>query len=134
MCVPAEDYGKVFEEQHENIRASHPGYYRTLRRIQEFYYWPKMSKIIRKLVKKCEVCRVTKASNVNVQTTIGSRRETDYPFRVLAADFIGPLTTSKKRNNYLFVVVDTFSKFLFIRPLRNANSANIINIIEEFIF
>lgn len=36
MCVPAEDYIKVFEEQHESILASHPGFYRTLRRIQAF--------------------------------------------------------------------------------------------------
>lgn len=102
MCVPAEDYGKVFEEQHENIRASHPGYYRTLRRIQEFYYWPKMSKIIRKLVKKCEVCRVTKASNVNVQTTIGSRRETDYPFKSTSCRFHWSVDNIKKKKQ-LFV-------------------------------
>lgn len=134
ICVPSEDYMKVFEEQHENVNASHPGFYRTLRRTQEFYYWPKMHKTIHALVNRCEICRVTKSTNVNTQTAIGSRRETDYPFRVLAADFIGPLTMSKKRNAYLFVVVDTFSKYLFIKAVRNANSATIINVIEELIF
>lgn len=134
ICVPVEDHLRVFEEQHECLQASHPGYYRTLRRIQEYYFWPKMHKTVHKLVKSCEVCRITKPSNVNTQTAIGARRETDFPFRVLAADFVGPLTMSKQRNAYLFVVVDTFSKYLFIKAIKKANSATIIKIIEEQIF
>lgn len=93
-----------------------------------------MHKTIHALVKRCEIFRVPKATNVNTQTSIGSRRETDFPFRVLAADFIGQLTMSKKRNAYLFVVVYTFMKFLFIKAVKNANSATIISMIEEFIF
>lgn len=134
ICVPIEDYDKVFVEQHSDTLASHPGFYRTTRRIQENYYWPNMIKSIYNFVSKCEICRMSKPFNTNTHTTIGKRRETDFPIRKLAADFIGPTTLTERQNQYLFVVVDNFSKFIFLAPMRNAKTANVTKFIEENIF
>ncbi|RYX87722.1 hypothetical protein EON73_00740, partial [bacterium] len=132
ICVPIEEREKVLYEQHDCV--SHPGFLRTLRRIQEMYYWPKQYFQVSEYVSKCEICRTTKASNVNTHTEMGNRRETDFPFRVLAADFVGPMTMSKKQNQHLFVVVDLFTKYVWIKPLRVAKSEHIIKFLQEDVF
>lgn len=134
ICVPIENRIEKIYEQHDSILASHPGYFRTLNRLQNLYYWPKMARQIYEYVGKCEICRTTKSSNVNPNLQNGSRRETDYPFRSLSSDFIGPLPMTKQQNQYLFVVVDNFSKYVWIKPLRTATAKNIIHFIEEEIF
>lgn len=134
ICVPEENRADVFQEHHESILASHPGVYKTLRRIQNVYYWPKMSQKVHEYVSKCEICRVTKSSNVNVSTQMGQRRETDFPFRTLSADFVGPVTMSKKQNQYLFVVIDNFTKYVCIKPMRAAKADNVTKFLEDEVF
>lgn len=41
---------------------------------------------------------------------------------------------SKKQNQYLFVVIDMFTIFVWIKPLRTANTDHNIKFIEEEIF
>lgn len=55
-------------------------------------------------------------------------------FRSLSCDFVGPMTTTKQQNQYLFVVIDNFSKYLFVKPLRKATAGHVVKFIEEEIF
>lgn len=110
ICVPSENRVKAIGENHDSVFASHPGFFKTLHRIQNIYYWPKMIGQIYEYVRKCEICRTTKASNVKTNLPNGKRRETDMPLRTLSCDFIGPMTMTKLQNQYLFVVIDNFTK------------------------
>lgn len=134
ICVPSENRKDVFHEHHDSVLASHPGIYRTLRRIQNVYYWPKMMTQVHDYVNKCEICRTTKSSNVNTNTQMGHRRETDFPFRTLSVDFVGPMTMSKQRNQYLLVVIDNFTKYVCLKPMRTATAANVVRFLEEEVF
>lgn len=134
ICVPFENYIDVIKEQHDSILASHPGIYKTINRIQSIYYWPKMAKYIHDYVSKCEICRTCKSSNVNVNTPMGKRRETDFPFRTLSMDFVGPMTMSTKQNQYLLVAIDNFTKFVCLKPMRNAKASNVCKFLEDEIF
>lgn len=134
LCIPVEDRENVLYEEHDCVLASHPGLFKTIRRIQLIYYWPGMLKDIHRHVDKCEICRTTKSTNSNNNTLMGKRRETDFPFRVLASDFVGPMTMSKKQNQYLFVVIDLFTKFVWLKPLRTAKTEHIVKFIEDEIF
>lgn len=80
------------------------------------------------------MCRTTKSSNVNVRTSMGGLRETDFPFRTLSVDFIGPMIMSKKQNQYIFVVVDNFTKFVCLKPMRVAKAEHVTNFLENEVF
>lgn len=134
ICVPQENRLDVLKEQHDSVLASHPGVYKTVHRIQNLYYWPKMTAQINEYVRKCEICRTTKSANVNTHTHMGKRRETDFPFRTLSIDFVGPMTMSKKQNQYLFVVIDNFTKFVCLKPMRTAKTENVTKFLEEEVF
>lgn len=47
---------------------------------------------------------------------------------------MGPLTLTKQQHQYLFVVIDNFSKYVWIKPLRKATASHVVKFIEEEIF
>lgn len=60
------------------------------------------------------------------QTAHGEHRDPICPGRQLSIDLTGPFVMSKQRNRFLFVVLDCFSPFAFVKPLREATSADIV--------
>lgn len=47
---------EVFEELHNSRIEGHSGYYRTLRRIRQNFFWKGMNTFVRKFVAACSIC------------------------------------------------------------------------------
>lgn len=119
---------------HGEESAGHGGVTKTLNRLRSKYYWPGMTAEVRDLVGKCEVCKCSKASNTISRPPMGVRTETERPFQRLYIDFCGPYPRSKDGNCYVFVVLDHFSKFVFLKPMREATAKGVVRYLESEIF
>lgn len=53
---------------------------------------------------------------------------------MLGIDLMGPFPKSKKQHEYLLVVVDYFTKWLELYPLRSAKACQIAKILIDKIF
>lgn len=49
------------------------------------------------------------------------------PFHTLHLDHLGPFVKTTHKNTYLLVTVDSFTKFVFISPVRNTKSQVVLN-------
>lgn len=134
VCVPQEFREEIISKNHDSVTAAHGGIFRTLCRIRETYFWPKMDKEVTDYVNKCMVCKETKATNVNQNAPMGEYRDPKEPFRMLALDYMGPLPTSKKGNRFILVVIDVFSKFVFIKPLRQQSAKLTMDYLKNEVF
>lgn len=134
MVVPKESRKVVLQQCHDDPCSAHGGFYKTCDRVKRRYYWPKMDEEIRKYVSSCEVCLAIKPTNQIQRAPMGNYREAKRPWQILYIDFVGPFTRSKSGFSYLFVVVDAFSKFVHIHPLRTATSKAVIKFLESRIF
>lgn len=65
---------------------------------------------------------------------MGKSRDTDRPWRVIGVDFVGPLPITKKQNRWLFVVTDTFSKFVCLHPMRTATAQLTTAFLKDQVF
>lgn len=65
---------------------------------------------------------------------IGKEVVTNRPFQKLYIDFLGKYPRSKKGNAYIFIVVDHFSKFTFLKAMREATAINVVKFLIEDIF
>ena len=54
---------KILQEAHDNHTSGHLGRDKTYERIARTYYWPRMSKDVKKYVSTCESCQRNKSSN-----------------------------------------------------------------------
>lgn len=134
MCVPVEAREMVMKQEHDDVLAAHPGFFKTLRRIQLKYHWPSMSKDVAEHVKNCEVCRACKASNENTATPMVNNRYAKHPGQILAVDFIGPYPRSKEGYRFAIVAIDSFTKFTFAQTLREASATATVKFLKKEIF
>lgn len=134
IVVPYDQRTKVLESCHDAPLSAHGGRHKTIDRVCREYYWPKMHASITDYVRKCDICRATKASNVVQRAPMGERMEVVRPWQALYVDFVGPFPRSKRGFIYLFVVVDAFSKFTHIHPLRLATAKGVVRFLEDQIF
>lgn len=134
IVVPKESRKEILQQCHDAPCSAHGGFYKTCDRVKRRYYWPKMDEEIMKYVSSCEVCQAIKPTNKIQKAPMGNYREAKRPWQILYMDFIGPFTKSKSGFSYVLVVVDAFSKFVHIHPLRTATSKTVIKFLESRIF
>lgn len=134
IIIPKSHRQEVLKQCHDDPLSAHGGYFKTIDRVRREYFWPKMDEDVRKYVNQCRVCLASKASNVNQVAPMGKQRESTRPWQMLYLDFISPLPRSKNGFTFILTVLDSFSKFVHIHPLRAATAASLIKFLEDRIF
>jgi len=51
----------------------------------------------------------------------------DIPLDTYHVDHLGPLPSIKKNCRYILLVIDTFSKFIWLYPTKSADASDVIN-------
>lgn len=109
---------------------------KTLERIQSQYWFPKMANFVKKCVGACLDCAYNKDNTPAKQGYIYPIEKVKVPFHTIHIDHIGPFIKSKRVNSYIFTVVEAFSKYVFIRPVKDTKSTTaikaLINIFQDF--
>jgi len=109
------------------------GYRKTMKRLTTRVFWFEMLADIFSFVKTCPTCQSCMNPNQKPSGEMQPVR-VNGPWDVLAMDLIGPLPSTKNRYCHMLVIVDHFSKWVEIFPLRNTMSATIAAILQNEIF
>lgn len=133
LWLPKELTDQVIEINH-NWSSCHGGFAKTLNRVREKYFWSKMTREIKEFVSKCEVCKLVKPTNKILRPPMGKQFVTERPFQRIYMELLGPYPRTKLGNSMVFVAIDHFTKYMFLKPLKKATSAAIIQYLEETIF
>lgn len=134
VFVPSQLRCKVLEDKHDSLLAAHQGYSRTLARIKQLYYWPKLYQDVKQYVRRCEVCKSCKPVNQSLKAKMGQPKLPNAPWRTISVDLMGPFPRSRDGCTFLLVIVDVFSKFTLMKPLRNSSTSLICKFIEDSCF
>ena len=101
----------------------HFGYSKTLKRTQKRYFWPRMSSQIDEWCKKCKVCQQRR----NPATANRARLQpitTKRPGELVTMDIV-EYPQSVHGYRYCLVMVDHFTKWLELFPLRNQKAETV---------
>ncbi len=123
LCVPASKRLEVMKQAHDmETEGAHSGYHRTYNRIASTYYWPRMSRDIKKYILTCDICQKAKPRRhapVGLLQPIAIPLQ---PFEVVTMDFIPELPKSEGYDNCL-VIVDKLTKYGMFIPTTTTISA-----------
>lgn len=104
---------------------------KTLDKIQKDFWFPKMTKFIKKYVSSCLNCAYNKASTGKSSGYLHPIPKGRTPFHTLHMDHLGPFVRSKNGNEYILGIIDGYSKFIFIKPVRNLKSKTTIKVLKD---
>ena len=134
QCLPASHREEASRQCHDDLTSGHQGHFKTFQRLRQNFYWRKMAEDAKGYVRRCEECQRQKSERRKPPGLMGSSPRVKRPFELLCSDLIGPLPSSSKGNTSLLVCVDFFSKFVFLKPLRDAKARVVCDFIENEIF
>ena len=96
--------GNIVKTHHDSPTAGHPGNYKTLELVARSYFWPGMSREVKKYVQGCDVCQRTKVERRASAAPLQPHLIPDRPWSHISMDLIGPLPTSQGKDAILVVV------------------------------
>ena len=114
--------GNYRKKLQDKLHIAHVGFQRTKTMAQDLYYWPGMSSDIRNLIDKCGTCQKLAPSK-----PLDSPKSTTakYAMDMMSIDLF------ENGGNQYFVLVDRYSGFPFVKPLKRTATSDVIKGIHE---
>ena len=103
---------------HGHRTSAHFGRQRTEAKIKSRYYWPGMTSDIRRWVKECPQCCLSKPGPGLGKLPL-SQELFGVRFARIAVDIISGFTTTPRGNTCMMVVQDYYTKYVQVYPLPN---------------
>jgi len=94
----------LFAKHHEPRQGGHGGTAKTTELITRLYYWRKIRKDIKRLIKSCHTCQRTKVVRHAPYGLLHSKEAPDRPSKSIAKDFITDLPKSGGYDTILVVI------------------------------
>ncbi|CAK1549738.1 unnamed protein product [Leptosia nina] len=111
----------------------HVGFDKTFHKIREHFWFPGMAAFIRKYLSHCLICIKRKGHHGPKQGLLHPIEKAAIPFQTIHLDCMGPFTQSNEGYRHILLLVDGFTKFCLLKPLRTLSANELIPIIRDSI-
>jgi hypothetical protein len=115
---------------HKDMTGAHLGVETTYTKVKERYYWPNMYNDIRSYIETCDNCQrrgPTTRKEELLPLKVGA------PFDKIGIDIKGPLPLTTKRNRYIVVAMDYFTKWPEAQAIPDAKAETVAKFVFESI-
>ncbi|WZZ08421.1 hypothetical protein YC2023_094347 [Brassica napus] len=129
LCVPNCSLRDLFvRESHGGSLMGHFGIAKTLKTLQDHFFWPRMKRDVEKLCERCATCKQAK-SKVQSHGLYTPLPIPYHPWNDISMDFIVGLPRTRTGKDSIFVVVDRFSKMAhFIACHKTDDALHVANL------
>jgi hypothetical protein len=116
---------KIIELNHDPIMYAHLDAKRTSDKICKNYYWPGISHQCRLYTRNCFTCQVHKTPAPNRYNRPLKPSLPNSPNNLINCDLIGPLPLTELKFCYALVMVDNFTKWAIVVPLKSKEAGEV---------
>jgi len=101
---------------------AHDGFEKTFRGINSNFWFPAIRKKINEYIENCFTCLMANDSVNRLEREIGLYPIPKVPLETLHVDHFGPLQQDKDHYKYILVVIDSFTRFTWLCPVKSTSS------------
>lgn len=128
VMVPAIMTPGLVKETHEQY--GHLGATKIYHLLRFQYQLNHMYRIIKKITQSCDICQKSKMNNQLARGPLISNIPKG-PRELVSLDLIGPLPRGQLGARYILVLLDVFTKYIQIYPIKKATTDIILNRIKS---
>ncbi len=129
VWIPDSMKKEVISIFHDTDLAAHFGRRKTYLKLEQRVYWNNMQKDIHEYIGKCKKC--IKSYMPHIKPVPMKPMQCESPWHTISIDLIGPFAKSPKQNRTVLVIIDNFTKWIELFPLRDAKAKQIINCLKK---
>lgn len=104
---------------------------KTLNKLLECYWFPKMRQYVEKYIASCVKCLYHKVPKGKQEGMMHLINKPTVPFQTVHIDHMGPFNKSKSGKKYIFVLVDAFTKYVQMTATKDTATAPVIKYMTE---
>ncbi|KAK9702531.1 Integrase core domain [Popillia japonica] len=127
--VPKGIRWRVIKGCHDDM--GHFGYDKTLEQLKQYYWFPKMAKKVRSYLSSCIECAYHKGKAGKPEGQLYNIERVPIPFHTAHIDHLGLFPKSSKGNTYVLAYIDNFTKFMFIKAVKDTKTNNVIKMLAD---
>jgi transposase InsO family protein len=116
LVVPVTLQAETLRLNHNVPTAGHQGINRTRARMREKFYWYGLTADVQTYIASCEVCSKNKKPMRKAKWPM-TEYHAGAPMERVHLDFLGPLPSTARGNEYVLMMVDQFTKWVECIPL-----------------
>ncbi|XP_076660824.1 uncharacterized protein LOC143364275 [Halictus rubicundus] len=129
-----EEIETILKENH-NDATGHFGIQKTYQRIKDKFKIPHLMEKIEDYVKRCDACQKEKLTRIRPKEMPIISDTPMQPNDKIAMDIIGPMTKTKKGNQFILSIHDDLTKYLILVPLKTQQTESILNaLLDHYIY
>lgn len=124
FVVPEEMINNVIRFYHDDM--AHCGYKKTIQGMSAHYWSPPFRKRVKKYINNCLICLFNNDSSNPREGNLQITDSPSFPYEIIHVDHFGPLKASSNGSKYILIIVDAFTRFINLFPVKTTSSKETI--------
>ena len=132
LCILKELRYKIFSVLHDTRFTWHMGMHNMYEDAIRHFWWNNIYKDMQNCVSSCKLCLKSNTGH-SPKNPLNPLKIPSAPFQTINVDLL-KFHTPSRGNNYILVIIDSFSKFVITKAIKKKTTCTVIKaIFEEFI-
>ena len=94
------------------------------------FYWPTALSMAEDIVRKCRGCQLF-SKQIHLPASALKTIHITWPFAVWCLDMVGPFKPARGNLTHILVMVDKFTKWVEVKPVRNLDGETVIKFLKD---
>lgn len=124
IVVPKSMQYQVIRRVHEK---GHFGVNKTEEILKKDFWFKGMRPKVEQVVESCVACILAEKKHGKPEGLLNPISKGDVPMDTYHIDHVGPMTNTQKSYKHILVVVDAFTKFVWLYPTKSTDTADVLN-------
>lgn len=124
LAVPESMENEVIKNAHEN---GHFGVKKVEECVKQQFFIEKAKEKIQSVINNCVSCILAERKHGKSEGLLHTIEKGDKPLDTYHIDHLGPMVATCKMYKYLFVVIDGFTKMVWIFPTKTTNAKEVVD-------
>ncbi|GBL86110.1 hypothetical protein AVEN_89143-1 [Araneus ventricosus] len=112
---------------HEN---GHFSVVKTEEIVKQEFFIPNLTNVVKSVIVNCIPCILANKKSGKKEGFLNPIPKEEIPLSTYHIDFIGPLTSTNKSYQHIFTIIDAFTKFIWLYPVKTVSAESALEKIK----